>query len=774
MKGVNMNTLKVFNNQVEKNENDTYLLRTGVICLAVVSFFTTANGMKEYIFTQNKTISYLASAAIQGILLTLSLNLPSYIKGIYSNSYHGTSSGWIKSFFSFLGRLIIPILVIILTIVTLFCSSCFSYIYIADIIHQDSWDIDSELLVEQTYRVELYNAQEYAHIYRIYLEGSMEEKILKIDEQTLNLSDSGTQLNMDWDEEAENYAPDDDSTTSSYMSTVIEAMREAMKVDSTQEARDLAASAISDAQENIDRRMDEIQQALNSTAANITSNNDAISELRAQIDNASENTDTGSLFNSINNYSKRIEEAVEYQGTLQTEYISLERALGRLPLYESKLGLSSSTSSISIRTDLMQLQTEFFQQEPNEERMLDLATEIFDNLRSASRITKEGNALLEDEGEATSYITLLTQMNQLIQNLKEYSEIKKSESELDEIISSFHTEELFVQSGNNTNIEKEDDVSLNNSWKSEWGNRLSELKTKIGTLPLYNVSKENSTILSDSQVNYLSNYERSKAIETLNDTIRRYISEHNAIYQGIIYLKSPYRSLAIFALVLALSFDLSGFIFGLVIEKQNGGMNFTSSNNLIGTGNLFNDKIEKPKKTTQNIDDTGCPQWSILDTLRNYLVLTGDYEHHDGNYFYKTFQNGLLYQWAVKDESPYSQGIYICTSIDNEWSKGIPVSTSRQELIFALQNKGPQDGIYVNCQLTFDNGGLIMIRGKQSMFLTSIDEYVPAHIYDSASGENRTIPVKQLSAESIRANVAVVALNVTGTMVAAIYIIESV
>lgn len=43
------------------------LLRIGVVFLAIVSFFTTANGMKEYIFVNNSVIAYSASAAIQGI-----------------------------------------------------------------------------------------------------------------------------------------------------------------------------------------------------------------------------------------------------------------------------------------------------------------------------------------------------------------------------------------------------------------------------------------------------------------------------------------------------------------------------------------------------------------------------------------------------------------------------------------------------------------------------------------------------------------------------------
>ncbi len=171
--------------------NTTHLLQFAVVFLALVSFFTTANGMKEYIFQDNGVIAYMASAAIQGILLALSMNLPGYLRGIWN-------SGW-NGFFRFL----MCLLAVLLTGVAIFCSSWFSYVYIAEVIHRDSWDTDSELLVQQTYREELYNAQEYAHNYRIYLEESLGGKILLLEEQSKELSDAMVDSGIEWDKERE-------------------------------------------------------------------------------------------------------------------------------------------------------------------------------------------------------------------------------------------------------------------------------------------------------------------------------------------------------------------------------------------------------------------------------------------------------------------------------------------------------------------------------------------------------------------------------------------
>ena len=191
-----MNVDEKRNNRSTENRNSTQLLRIGVVFLSAVSFFTTANGMSRYIFDDNDVIAYAASAAIQGILLALSMNLPGYLNSIWNKSRITEeqsaqgNKGWVRLIQwlgkagSLLGRMIPCGLVILLTLVAIFCSSWFSYIYIAETIHQDSWGADSELLVQQTYRTELYNARDYAHAYRIYLEENVGKKIILLEEQT--------------------------------------------------------------------------------------------------------------------------------------------------------------------------------------------------------------------------------------------------------------------------------------------------------------------------------------------------------------------------------------------------------------------------------------------------------------------------------------------------------------------------------------------------------------------------------------------------------------
>lgn len=169
-------------------------------------------------------------------------------------------------------------------------------------------------------------------------------------------------------------------------------------------------------------------------------------------------------------------------------------------------------------------------------------------------------------------------------------------------------------------------------------------------------------------------------------------------------------------------------------------------------------------------DTSEMTEWSIFETLNQYMVLTGDYENRDGTYYYKVFKEGRLEQWPVQDAYPYLKGIYVQDKEDP--AKGKAVGGKSQELLFARQPDGPSDGVYRDCRLSFDEGSLILVQEGRRCFLASINDYVPVHSYNPDIGENQTIPARKLAASDIDIHIAVVALNTKGTRVSAIYIIE--
>lgn len=83
------------------------LLRLATVLLAIVSWWSTAQGMRDYVFSQAWQAN-LASFAIQSILLGLNFYLPTFWRWIHSLR----------------GK----ICVLALSGVVLFCSSWFSYV----------------------------------------------------------------------------------------------------------------------------------------------------------------------------------------------------------------------------------------------------------------------------------------------------------------------------------------------------------------------------------------------------------------------------------------------------------------------------------------------------------------------------------------------------------------------------------------------------------------------------------------------------------------------
>lgn len=120
------------------------LLRICTFLLAAVSFWSTSQGMKEYTFPDDWQ-AYAASLGIQGLLLGLNFS--------FFKFWDKCSTGFYKA------------VLLIFTAVVLFCSSWFSYLYIAEQAYDQSWDTESMLLAQDTYRTELFAADTYLEQY---------------------------------------------------------------------------------------------------------------------------------------------------------------------------------------------------------------------------------------------------------------------------------------------------------------------------------------------------------------------------------------------------------------------------------------------------------------------------------------------------------------------------------------------------------------------------------------------------------------------------------
>lgn len=723
------------------------LLQFAVICLAIASFFTTAQGMRSYIFNGEPTIAYVTSGAIQGILLALSMNLPRFMRRIWNEK----SNVFIKA--------IIEIVLLILTGISLFCSSWFSYVYIAETVHKGSWDTDSELLVQQIYRNELYDASDYSKAYRTYLEAELGQEILNLQSLANQLPTQASDFNMDWESEQQQYASDN-TVASSYMATVINQLKLAFETAPSQENRDLAAQAVTEAQTNIEAALENEQTSLDGVERNLSTYNDQINTLSRQITNATTQAEAARLRETLGRYQEMQSTAAAQQQTIQQEISALRNAQGRLNVYAINLGLSNSTSSILIKRNLLEMQTELFKDDPDIDSLRNLATETFSNLRNAESLSAGSEG-----GNSLSYNDLLTRMNTLVLNLNDYASIKSIETTLNDLTNG---------------LRRATTSTSNTKWKSVWQTRIENLKAQISALPTFVTSSADVSEITESQQRILTGFDRTKSCANLDNATRRYINDHNALEQGTIYLTSPYKGLALFALVLAFFLDLSGFVFGVVDlgakeNKNDSGISDNNDRETIDVPKIFKSMKEKVGENES--------QWSIRPTANSYKVVTGNFRCEDGVYYYGVFENGIHKEWKVVDDHAYHEGIYLVDNIAAR--KGVALSEKHQDVVFSNQGfeKMPQDGVYLNGTLSYHEGSLLFKAdvGEKAhkstessvspYYIANVEEYVPVHCYAPKRGENITQPAIDLAKFPMKVKVAVLALNPDCTRIVAMYLI---
>lgn len=728
-------------------KSGSQLLQFAVICLAIASFFTTAQGMRSYIFNGEPTIAYVTSGAIQGILLALSMNLPRFMRRIWNEK----SNVFIKA--------IIEIVLLILTGISLFCSSWFSYVYIAETVHKGSWDTDSELLVQQIYRNELYDASDYSKAYRTYLEAELGQEILNLQSLANQLPTQASDFNMDWESEQQQYASDN-TVASSYMATVINQLKLAFETAPSQENRDLAAQAVTEAQTNIEAALENEQTSLDGVERNLSTYNDQINTLSRQITNATTQAEAARLRETLGRYQEMQSTAAAQQQTIQQEISALRNAQGRLNVYAVNLGLSNSTSSILIKRNLLEMQTELFKDDPDIDSLRNLATETFSNLRNAESLSAGSEG-----GNSLSYNDLLTRMNTLVLNLNDYASIKSIETTLNDLTNG---------------LRRATTSTSNTKWKSVWQTRIENLKAQISTLPTFVTSSADVSEITESQQKILSGFDRTKSCANLDDATRRYINDHNALEQGTIYLTSPYRGLALFALILAFFLDLSGFVFGVV---DLGAKESKNDSRIDGNSNQETMDVPKIFKSMKEKVGENESQWSIRPTANSYKVVTGNFRCEDGMYYYGVFENGIHKEWEVVDDHAYHEGIYLVDNVAAR--KGVALSEKHQDVIFSNQGfeKMPQDGVYLNGTLSYHEGSLLFeaeVGGKSDKsaendaspyYIANVEEYVPVHCYAPKRGENITQPAIDLAKFPMKVKVAVLALNPECTRIVAMYLI---
>lgn len=753
------------------------MLRVCTILLAAVSFWSTAQGMIEYTFPKSWQ-AYAASLGIQGLLLGLNFALPKFLE---------KSKGWWKK-----------AILLSMTLVLLFCSSWFSYLYIAGQAYGKSWNTECRILAQSIYRNELFRADTYAECYGTQLENELADQIIALYDQASKMEQNKVTVNqqINWDDERANA---NGSAARDLLSTAIDAASSAMAEDATQNVREQASSALTGIQASLQSELDRIDTQLQRASSEVATTEASLQSAQRRLENASDNVDTTMLLDAVNTAAQNYNRAISRQNELGQQRDDYERAEQRVSYYMLILGMTEDgVNTYFVGENLREIQKELFQTNPDLDRMRDLATEIFDRLQS-------GVDLGASEDTDSAYHSFLSSMNSFIQDIENYRSIKETSSELKDTIHQLSdgtilalgveaapapsakpvTEPSTEPADGDSSPESESPAAEENpadtpdvseapstppqdnpssspnlqndgnnlvgngeasdtNWKQAWVHEFNNLKARIGGLPVYILTDNGENALSSAE---LSAYDRAASTQNLDEAIRLYLSDHNAAQEGIIYLTSPYWHIALFSLIVALLLDISAFITGVIIDRVSPNEEDSSARENNPDVNLLH----------TDPDDW----WTVYPGMNRYTFLTGDFMCLDDIITYKTIENGK------EDDIEYQNlnmgtGFYV-------WQGKKMIKVSKQSgLLFRGVPGGPRDGIYRDCSINYDQGLLMVTQNGTSEFVGAASTNTP--VYHFGNGFFDVLPAEKLDHE--KGYIIAVALNQEGTKIIAIYIIS--
>lgn len=561
------------------------------------------------------------------------------------------------------------------------------------------------------------------------LGSELTDQIQTLYEMAVNMDTDSVEIILpNWEEERETYI-DNGGVAAGEMATVIAAMESAMEENASQDVRQQAIDILTTQQTslpaNIDSCSEQIEEAQQQEERNRTNLENAERRLRNRPDDA----DPTPYQNAVDNAATAWERSVERLDTLQQQKQSYENALRRVNYYADLLGMAEEgVDSYYIGTNLREIQGELLQAEPDLDQIRNTAIEIFERLQSAENLGTDNGAAYQE------FISLI---NGFIRNLKKSTQLKSSGEELQQLMDKLAAGELLLVEGGT------------DGWAEDWEKAFHELKFKISGLPVYN---GDLSALPDED---FLRFDRSESTRALDRTVEQYLTKHNAAEEGLIYLFSDYNEMAVFSLILAILLDLAAFVTGIVIERE--------ESKLLERTREHSD--EDSRRNTVFLNE-GERMQAKSRCLNQYLFLTGDYICQEGQYIYRTIEQGEEGQIDLT-EAEKSIGLYLQKgkTLQSVWSLK-STATKDAKLLYKVDTNGPADGVYKDCEISYEEGLLYIDQNGTKSFLGNVDSKMP--VYKLTAQTYDVILASEL--KKLHGQMIVVALDREGLQIAAVYI----
>lgn len=686
-------------NKREYENGIIFLLRICTCLLAAVSFWATAQGMIGYTFPKSWQ-AYAASLGIQGLLLGLNFSLPAFLRQCKEKGQ--------------------KVALYLLTLVILFCSSWFSYLYISRQAYNESWETERRLLAQAVYREEMFNANVYIELYSQNIQNELMEQVTELYQQAMEMDQNNVDVseNLDWSEERNIYTADD-FAVKDIMDSAISAMENATGENATADMRQQAVSVLSGMQSNLRTEIESLGTQIANIDERVATAESNLRGAENRLKNAPEGVDLTPYQNTVNQAVQTYENLIARQNDLEDQQYDYESALQRTTYYLTVLGMTEDgISSYFVGANLRAIQSELFATSPDATKMQASAAEIFNRLQSA----------VDLGSDISKYQNVLTGMNVFLRTLENYSAIKESGNAIQIQIDGL---------AEGTLLSLEAGESL-----ASWREQFNDLKSKISGLPVYT--------LQDVGNSKLNSFDREDSLKNLDYAVRFYLTEHNIAQSGLIYLLCPFREMALFSLFLAFLLDIAAFITGVIIDRVSSRRECEKE--------IISDAYESGgERLIQNGDKIIS---NTIKGLNRYIFLTGDYISMDGSITYKAIEDGeqTELEYAV---SGLPAGFY-------KWDKRKLEQIDQASLLFKGVSDGPQDGIYEDCILHYEDQLLTMTQSGSRIFLGAVDTHIPVYLLSEAHYD--VIYSKNIS--DLHGKKAVIALNKEGSRIIAIYVLE--
>lgn len=495
-------------NRIKKKETEFWnFINICSVFLAFISLYTTAEGMNRFFFREDKIHGYLISLAVQGILLSLNLRLPRYLMG---------------------KALPAKACAIGLYVFTVLWSSGFSYIFMSNVIYQDTWMKDAQIEMTGLY-------QEGKQKLTVQAGEAMEKAVGEVlgdvtAFKSRAVQNDGTVLTAGTSVEYQNYLP-----------LFAEDPRMLQAIYALQEGKS-ASGEVSVILDTLKEKEDTLTGELEAVTQKLEETDSKLSQLDQQrTELIDKRTKVAAGSDAHSSYTDSINEKTESIRSLKDEKENdakeAQEIRDRLRAVQSMLSagqLTQNSASGQTDQDFAGIMAQLGSSEPDLEEIGRMTDNIYATLVGGTQAGQnmEGyEQLLEDYLKLRSDLGTASDIRGVIAWLEEEDTVAEE------------TERLVKMDGGEEGL---------NLWRESWNQALTGLKSQVLLIP------EDIDVTDTAQTGKKAEQwkkEREKLLGGITGMQRNYLLELNDVEKAGNYLFGSFPAMAWFSLLFAVYLD---------------------------------------------------------------------------------------------------------------------------------------------------------------------------------------------------------------------------